>query len=164
MKRGLFTLAVFAAVIVGLGSAEARRVRGARENIAGGVTAGAAEDVSGPFGGRVTREGGVVTNGDGAGLAGSRGCGHDAAGGQGCRRGATAWDGEGNVSHESGMVFDGPLGATGGASGSWNRDENGGINGSRSGELNVGDRTYSAETSVESGEGVQRNVECNGCR
>lgn len=145
-------------------SASAQRVRAARENVAGGVTAGRAHDVSGPFGGRAVAEGGVVTNGDGAGVGGSRGCARGAAGGRGCSAGSTVWDRDGNISHERSAAFEGPFGATGSSTGGFDAD--GDLTGNRSTELDVGDRTYSAETSFESGEGFDRNVTCSGssCR
>jgi hypothetical protein len=149
-----------------MSAAEAQIVRGAHQNPSGGVTAGGAHDVRGAFGGRTVGEGGVVTNGDGGGIAGSRGCARDGAGARGCRSGATAWDRDGNVAHEGSAVVEGPLGGYGSAEGSFTRDSDGDVSGSRSGEYNVGDRTYSADTSVSSGEGLERNVTCSGsgCR
>ncbi|MBL8551775.1 MAG: hypothetical protein JNJ73_17435 [Hyphomonadaceae bacterium] len=139
---------------------------GAYTNGAGGVTAGARRDAVGPFGGRTAGEGGVVTNGVGGGAAGSRGCGRDAAGARGCRSGATAWDRNGNVAHEGDAVFAGPFGGAGSASGSFTRDSSGEINGNRSGEYTIGDRTYRAETSVQTGQGIDRTITCSGaaCR
>ncbi|MBI1252237.1 MAG: hypothetical protein GC189_12290 [Alphaproteobacteria bacterium] len=166
MKTILFIAVSTIALAATIDGASARVVRGGYYNAAGGVTAGGAHDVRGAYGGRAVGEGGVVTNGDGGGVAGSRGCGRDAAGGAGCRSGATAWDRNGNVAHEGSAVFEGPLGGYGSASGGWTRDSDGDINGARSGEYTIGDRTYSAETSVESGEGVDRSVSCSGsgCR
>lgn len=165
MKHLTCIVVAFATLTIG-GVAHAERVRAARENIAGGVTAGAAENVTGPRGGRVAREGGVVTNGEGGGVAGARGCGRDWAGAEGCRAGATAWDRNGNVAHESSSVVRGPGGGYGSASGSFTRDADGDLNGSRQGEYHVGDRSYSAQTTVQSGQGVSRSVECegSGCR
>jgi hypothetical protein len=78
-------------------TADAQVRRGGFENAAGGVTAGGQHDVRGPWGGRAVGEGGVVTNGSGDGVGGSRDCAEDAAGGRGCRRGTTTWDDDGNV-------------------------------------------------------------------
>lgn len=138
---------------------------GAFENAADGVTGGYRRDDRGPRGGRVASEGGVVTDGDGSGVAGSRGCarGHEAAG---CSAGSVAWDEDGNVSGERSGAVAGRYGNSASSYGSFERDEDGDINGSRSSDAYVGDRHYSAETTYESGEGFDRDVTCSGsgCR
>ena len=142
--------------------AEAQRVRGARENAAGGVTAGGAHDVRGPFGGRSVGEGGIVTDGDGYGVAGSRGCARTGAGGRGCRAGATTWDEDGNVRHEDSGYAQGALGNTASTHGSFERDEDGDWSGNRESEVNVGDRSYSVDTTFNSDDGWDRDVDCSG--
>src|SRR5262245_32989670 len=130
MKKLLISAACIFAAISFVTDAHADRiVRSGFENAAGGVTAGGAHDVRGRYGGRAIGEGGAVTNGDGGGVAGSRGCGRDWAGAQGCRSGATAWDRNGNVAHEGSAVYEGPLGGYGSSSGSFTRDEDGDFNG-----------------------------------
>lgn len=157
MLAGAMALTAFVVV-----PAEAQVRRGAFENAAGGVTAGGQHDLRGPWGGRSVGEGGVVTDGNGNGVGGSRGCAEGAAGGQGCRRGSTSWDNDGNMYHESGAVFEGPLGADGATYGAMTRDEDGDWNGDRTTTVDVGDRTYTADTTFESGEGFDRDVQCSG--
>jgi hypothetical protein len=158
------TFAIVAAVVLSCGAtaAHAQRVRGAYENAAGGVTAGGAQDVRGPFGGRAVGEGGVVTDGDGSGIAGSRGCARTGAGGRGCGARGTTWDEDGNVRHEQSGYAQGAFGNTASTQGSFERDEDGDWSGSRNSEVNVGDRTYSADTSFSSEDGWDRDVDCSG--
>lgn len=145
------------------GAADAQRVRGnAFENAAGGIAAGQRRDVNGPLGGRAVSEGGVVTNGDGAGIGGSRGCATGAAGGAGCRAGVTVRDEDGNLAHASSGYAEGPLGGTASTYGGFTRDEDGDINGERNTEFNIGDRTYSAETTFDSDDGFDRDWDCSG--
>lgn len=140
------------------------QVRGnAWENAAGGVTAGGQHDVRGPWGGRSVGEGGVVTNGDGAGIGGSRGCAEGAAGGRGCRRGATVRGEDGQLAHYSEGYAQGPLGNTASSVGGFTRDDDGNVNGDRTTEVNIGDRTYTADTSYNSDDGFDRDVTCSGC-
>lgn len=160
-KLGLIGLTIFIAAFI-YDSADAQIVRGARENVAGGVTAGGAHDVRGPFGGRSVGEGGVVTNGDGAGVSGSRGCARGGGGARGCGGGSTEWDGDGNVSHEHSGAAEGVFGNTAATDGSWDRDSNGDITGARGTEVNIGDRTYNIETDYNSGTGFDRDVSCSG--
>jgi hypothetical protein len=157
-------LAITLASLIALNAtgADAQRVRGARENAAGGVTAGGAHDVRGPWGGRAVGEGGVVTDGDGNGVAGSRGCARTGAGGYGCGAGATTWDEDGNVRHESSGYAQGAFGNTASTEGSFERDEDGDWTGNRESEVNVGDRSYSVDTSFDSDDGWDRNVDCSG--
>ncbi|MGE0740287.1 MAG: hypothetical protein AB7O98_03015 [Hyphomonadaceae bacterium] len=162
MKNLALTLATAAAFSLCISTAEAQRVRGAYENAAGGVTAGGAHDVRGPWGGRAVGEGGVVTNGDGAGIGGSRGCAGGAAGGAGCRAGVTTRDEDGNVYHSDSGYARGAFGNTASTNGSFTRDEDGDLNGERNSELNVGDRTYTAETTYDSDDGFNRDVSCSG--
>jgi hypothetical protein len=133
---------------------------GAYENAAGGVTGGVRRDDYRPNG-RVVSEGGVVTDGSGNGVAGSRGCarGYNAAG---CGAGSVAWDNDGKVSGERGGAIVGRNGNSASSYGSFERDEDGDINGSRSSDAYIGDRHYSAETTFESGEGFDRDVTCSG--
>jgi len=133
---------------------------GAYENAAGGVTGGVRRDDIRPNG-RVVSEGGVVTDGNGNGVAGSRGCarGYNAAG---CSAGSVVWDNDGNVSGERGGAIVGRNGNSASSYGSFERDEDGDINGSRSSDAHIGDRHYSAETTFESGEGFDRDVTCSG--
>lgn len=159
-KQALVAAAILLATFTSV--AEAQRIRGARENIAGGITAGGAHDVSGPFGGRAVGEGGVVTNGDGNGVAGSRGCGRTGAGGRGCRAGATSWDEDGNFQHEGSAYAEGPFGGRANTQGSFSRDEDGDWSGQRNSEVEVSDRTYSAETTFDSDDGWDRDVTCSG--
>lgn len=144
------------------GTAEAQRVRGARENVAGGVTAGAARDVYGPYGGRTVGEGGVVTDGNGNGVSGSRGCARGAAGGAGCGQGTTSWDNDGNVNHQQSGYARGAWGNTASTNGNISRDEDGDWSGQRDTQVNVGDRSYDIDTSFESGDGFDRDVNCSG--
>lgn len=163
IKRATAAIALCLAT-VSIAAAHADSVRGGRGNIAGGVTTGGAHDVRGPFGGRTFGEGGAVTNGDGAGLSGSRGCARVASGARGCGRGSTSWDGDGNVSHEQNGAARGAFGNTAVSSGSWERDSNGDVSGARDTDVRIGDRTYSAETTFESGSGFDRQVTCSaGC-
>ena len=129
---------------------------GVYENAAGGVRR---DDIR--PNGRVVSEGGVVTDGNGNGVAGSRGCarGYNAAG---CSAGSVAWDNDGNVSGERGGAFVGRNGNSASSYGSFERDEDGDINGNRSSDAYIGDRHYSAETTFESGEGFDRDVTCSG--
>lgn len=135
---------------------------GAYENAAGGVTGGVRRDDRGPWGGRVVSEGGVVTDGDGNGLGGSRGCARGAYGGGGCSAGSVAWDEDGNASGERGGAFVGRNGNTASSYGSFDRDEDGDLTGQRESEVNVGNRTYSAETTFDSDDGFDRDVNCSG--
>jgi hypothetical protein len=162
MRKRALILGLTAVFALNATAAEAQRIRGARENAAGGVTAGAAHDVSGPFGGRSVGEGGVVTDGDGSGVAGSRGCARTGAGGRGCRAGATTWDEDGNVRHEDSGYAQGAFGNTASTQGSFERNEDGDWSGHRESEVNVGDRTYSADTSFDSDDGWDRDVNCSG--
>lgn len=167
-KKQILAASVLAVCMMSAGAAEAQVIRGARENVSGGVTAGGAHDVRGVWGGRAVGEGGVVTNGDGdgAGIGGSRGCASNAIGASGCRRGTTTWDVDGSINHESDAVFEGAFGGYGSGSTSFTRDDDGDISSNRSGEYNFNDRTYSFESTYESGEGVDRSVSCSGssCR
>lgn len=133
---------------------------GAYENAAGGVTGGVRRDDY-RRNGRVVSEGGVVTDSNGNGVAGSRGCarGYNATG---CSAGSVAWDNDGNVSGERGGAVAGRYGNSASSYGSFDRDEDGDINGSRSSDAYIGDRHYSAETNFESGEGFDRDVTCSG--
>jgi hypothetical protein len=137
---------------------------GSYENAAGGITGGVQRDDY-RRNGRVVSEGGVVTGGDGNGIAGSRGCarGYSVAG---CSAGSVAWDNDGNVSGERGGAVVGRNGNSASSYGSFDRDEDGDINGSCSSDAYIGDRHYSAETTFESGEGFDRDVTCSGsgCR
>lgn len=157
LAAGVALLVAFTAT-----SAEAQRVRGARENIAGGVTAGDAHDLRGPYGGRTAGEGGVVTDGAGNGVAGSRGCARTGAGGHGCGAGGTAWDEDGSVSHEQSGIAQGAFGNTASTEGSFERDEDGDWSGRRESEVNIANRSYSVDTSYDSSSGWERDVECNG--
>ncbi len=161
MKKQFLAAALIAFVAFPT-AADAQRVRGAYENAAGGVTAGGAHDVRGPWGGRAVGEGGVVTNGDGAGVGGSRGCATGAAGGRGCRAGATTRDEDGNVVHNSSGYAQGAFGNTASTSGGFTRDEDGDLNGERNSEFNVGDRTYSVDTTYDNDDGFDRDVQCSG--
>lgn len=137
-------------------------VRAARENVAGGITAGGAHDVRGPYGGRSVGEGGVVTNGSGAGVSGQRGCRRGGYGARGCGAGATSWDRDGNVSHSQSGAARGAYGNTASTNGSWDRNSNGDVTGSRNSQAQIGNRTYDVNTTYQSGEGFDRNVTCSG--
>lgn len=143
-------------------SAQAQRVRAARENIAGGVTAGGAHDVRGPYGGRAVGEGGAVSDGDGNGVAGSRGCARTAAGGRGCGAGATSRDENGNVYHEQSGYARGAFGNTASTQGSFERDDDGDLSGQRESEVNLANRSYSIDTTYGSNSGWDRDVDCSG--
>lgn len=163
MKTILIAASLAAALAcAGAGVAHAQIRGGAYNNAAGGVTAGQRGDAYGPWGSRAAGERGVVTNGDGDGVAGQRGCARGGGGGVGCSAGSVAWDEGGNVNGERGGAFVGRNGNYGSSYGSFERDENGDINGSRDSEVHVGDRTYSAETTFETGEGFDRDVICSG--
>lgn len=154
-------LCVAAVLIAALAQpADAQIIRGARNNAAGGVTAGAAHDVVGPWGGRSVGEGGVVTNGDGAAVGGSHGCGRSAAGGEGCRAGGFVRGEDGQVVYESGAAGQGRFGNTGSTYGTFTRDADGDVSGQRDSEVNVGDRTYNATTTFNKDDGFDRDVTC----
>jgi hypothetical protein len=163
MKKHILAITAAALTLssVNIAYADGAR-RNAYENAAGGVTAGGQRAVSGPWGGRAAGEGGVITNGRGAGIGGSRGCAEGAAGGWGCRRGVTARDEDGKFVHRDSGYAEGPLGNTASTSGSWTRDEDGDVIGDRSSEATIGDRTYSAESSYDSDDGFDRDVTCSG--
>lgn len=165
MRKIVLALSAAALVAVSATAVDAQIVRGARENVAGGVTAGGAHDVRGPFGGRAVGEGGVVTNGDGAGVAASRGCGRTPAGGRGCGAGSTVRNEDGGVSHEHSAYGQGAFGNTASTQGSLERDDDGDWSGERNSEVNVGDRTYSVDTTFDSDDGWDRDVACSssGC-
>jgi hypothetical protein len=139
--------------------ADAQIVRGWRENAAGGVNAVAAHDVYGPYGSRSVGQAGVVTNGDGAGVGGSRGCSRGVYGGEGCRAGATSRNEDGDFYHESGAAGVGAFGNSAGTYGSFEREDGYG-SGQRDSELNVGDRTYNATTTFNTDDGFDRDVTC----
>mgnify|MGYP001305087410 CR=1 FL=1 len=162
MKKTVLALSIASLMALSATAAHAQIIRGARDNVAGGVTAGGAHDVRGPNGGRTVGEGGVVTIGDGAGVAGSRGCGRTAAGGRGCGAGSTVRDEDGSISHEQSAYGRGAFGNTASTQGSFERDEDGDWSGDRNSQVNVGDRTYSVDTTFESGDGWERDVECSG--
>jgi len=163
MKKHILAITAAALTLSSINAAYADGVRrNAHENAAGGVTAGGQRAVSGPWGGRAAGEGGVLTNGDGVGIGGSRGCAEGAGGGWGCRRGITARDEDGNVVHADSGYAEGPLGNTASTSGGWTRDEDGDISGDRNSEVTIGDRTYSAESTYDSDDGFDRDVSCSG--
>lgn len=162
MSKHVLALSVVALFAFAATNADAQRVRGARENIVGGVTAGAARDVHGPYGGRTAGEGGVVTDGNGNGAAGSRGCARSGAGDGGCGAGTTSWDNDGNVNHQHSGYAQGAFGNTASTRGSFERDEDGELSGQRESELNIGNRTYSVDTTYDSGHGWDRDVDCTG--
>jgi len=163
MKKLVLAVAAAALTLSSVNAAYADGVRrNAYENAAGGITAGGPRAVSGPWGGRAAGEGGVVTNGDGAGIGASRGCAEGAAGGWGCRRGVTARDENGNLVHADSGYAEGPLGNSVSTIGGWTRDEDGDIAGARNSEVTIGDRTYSAESTYTSGDGFERDVSCSG--
>jgi hypothetical protein len=162
MSKHLLAAAAAALFALNITAAEAQRVRGARENAAGGVTAGGAHDVRGPLGGRAVGEGGVVTDGDGNGVAGSRGCARTGAGGYGCGAGATSWDEDGAVQHQQSGYVRGRWGGEASTEGSFSRDEDGDWSGQRNSEAEIGDRTYSVDTTFDSDDGWDRDVDCSG--
>ena len=130
MKKLVLAVAAAALTLSSVNAAYADGVRrNAYENAAGGITAGGPRAVSGPWGGRAAGEGGVVTNGDGAGIGASRGCAEGAAGGWGCRRGVTARDENGNLVHADSGYAEGPLGNSVSTIGGWTHDEGGDIAG-----------------------------------
>ena len=160
--KHVLAIGIAALVALSANTSDAQRIRGSYQNAAGGVTAGAARDVRGPWGGRTVGEGGVVTDGNGNGVAGSRGCARGAAGGTGCGAGATTWDNDGNVHHEDSGYAEGPFGGRANTQGSWDRDEDGDLSGERNSEFEIGDRTYSVDTTYDSDDGWDRDVDCNG--
>jgi hypothetical protein len=162
MSKRILIMSAAMLVAFAATSAHAQRVRGARENIAGGVTAGGAHDVRGPYGGRTVGEGGAVTDGDGNGVAGSRGCGRTGAGGRGCGAGATTWDEDGNVYHEQSGYAQGAFGNTASMQGSFERDDDGDLSGQRESEVNLANRSYAIDTTYDSDTGWDRDVDCSG--
>jgi hypothetical protein len=142
--------------------ADAQRVRGGFENVAGGVTAGGAHNARGPWGGRTVGEGGVITDGNGNGVSGSRGCARGAAGGAGCGQGTTSWDNDGNIEHQQSGYARGPNGGYASTDGSFSRNEDGDWNGQRDTQVEIGDRTYDIDTSFNSDDGWDRDVDCSG--
>lgn len=156
-------LLALTAIFICAAAADAQIVRRAGENAAGGVTVAGAHDVRGPYRGRSAGEGGVVTNGDGAGAGGSRGCSRGAAGARGCRSGATVRDEDGDVRHQHDAYARGAYGGSASSHGTFERDGDGGASGSRNTDVHVGDRTYSAETTFDSEDGFDRDVSCSGC-
>lgn len=162
MKIRIFAATTALLIAFTATAAEAQRVRASRENVAGGVTTGGAHDVRGAYGGRAVGEGGAVTNGDGSGASGSRGCARTGAGGRGCGAGATSWDENGNVYHEQSGYAQGAFGNTASTQGSFERDSDGDLSGQRESEVNVGNRNYSIDTTYDSGSGWDRDVDCSG--
>ncbi len=122
----------------------------------------AARGFTGPLGGRTRGEGGIVTDGDGNGAAGARGCTSGPNGGAGCSRGGVVFDDDGNVHGQRGGAYVGPNGNSAASYGSFDRDEDGDLKGQRNSEVHVGDRTYSAETTFNSDDGFDRDVHCSG--
>jgi hypothetical protein len=162
MRKSALALSAIALFAFNATTANAQRVRGGFENAAGGVTAGGAHDARGPFGGRAVGEGGVVTDGNGNGASGSRGCARGGAGGAGCGQGTTSWDNDGNVNHQQSGYARGPLGNTANTNGSFSRDEDGDWNGQRNTEIDAGNRSYDIDTSFDSDNGWDRDVNCSG--
>lgn len=161
MRKFGLAIAV-AAFFVLAGTAEAQRVRGGFTNPAGGVTAGEGHDVRGAFGGRAVGEHGVVTDGDGNGAAGGRGCARGAGGGYGCGQGTTTWNDDGEINHQQSGYATGPFGGRASTEGNVSRDDDGDWSGQRNSEFEVGDRTYSAETTFNSDDGFERDWDCSG--
>lgn len=162
MKMHALALGAIALFAFTASTANAQRVRGGFENATGGVTAGGAHDVRGAFGGRAVGEGGVVTDGDGNGVSGSHGCGRTGAGGAGCGQGTTSWDNDGNVDHQQSGYARGRYGNTASTDGNFSRDEDGDWNGQRDTQVNVGNRSYDIDTSFDSDDGWDRDVNCSG--
>lgn len=160
MRKLAFAIGV-AAFCVLASPAEAQRVRGGFENAAGGVTAGAAQDVRGPLGGRAVGERGVVTDGDGSGVSGSRGCARGAAGGRGCGQGTTSWTEDGEINHQQSGYATGPFGGRASSEGSFSRDDDGDWSGQRDSQVEIGDRTYSVDTTFDDGD-WDRDFDCSG--
>lgn len=130
------------------------RIRGARVNNAGGVTAGQAYNTGQRAGAR-----GVITDGQGNGAAGSASCAAGAAG-RACRAGVTTRTADGAVNHQSGAVVEGANGGTAATQGGFTRNADGTYSGGRTTSAS-GDRgSYNAETSYDSETGVTRTVTC----
>lgn len=83
-------------------------------------------------------------------------------GGRGCGQGTTSWDNDGNVNHQQSGYAQGAFGNTASTQGSWERDDDGDINGQRESEINVGNRSYDIDTSYDSDNGWDRDVDCSG--
>ena len=159
------TLAIMGAVLalstVTMSVAEARGAgRFAHGNGAGGVTAGAWHDRVGPNGGAAVGGRGVVTDGEGNGVAVSGGCAEGAQG-RGCRAGKTTFDAEGNLTHRSGFAAEGADGGTVTSEGGFARSGDGTYSGSRdTSATGAAGNSYSASSTWDSANGKSRTVTC----
>ena len=162
MKR--FTIAVaglltVATIAVQAAEAQQRVARGARGNAAGGITAGQIHDRTGPNGGTLRGGRGILTDGQGNGIAGSANCANGEAG-RACRAGVTTRTAEGEVAHRSGIRVEGANGKELESAGGFTKDADGNINQARTTEASgeqgavTVDKTYTSEA------GRTRTVTC----
>lgn len=152
--------ATLALTAFSIDSADAGRLRGARQNAAGGVTAGAVHNTQGPNGGRSVGGRGVITDGQGNGAAGSANCASGAAG-RACRAGYTTRSADGAVTHQSGAAFEGANGGSGSTQGGFTRNADGTYSGGRTtSATGAQGNSYNADTAYDSETGVSRSVSC----
>jgi hypothetical protein len=163
-RKSVFALATLAMVLASAfavenASAEGR-LHGWRSNAAGGVTAGGVHNVTGPLGGQRAGARGIITDGQGNGAAGGVNCARGAAG-QACRAGATTWNADGSVNHQSGATVQGANGGSATTQGGFTRNADGAVSGGRNTTATGAQgNTYSGETTYNSADGVSHTATC----
>lgn len=155
-KFAMIAAALIAASTISVVEASAQgRVRGARVNEAGGVTAGTAYNTGNRAGAR-----GVITDGEGNGAAGGASCAAGAAG-RACRAGATTVTADGTVQHQSGAQAEGANGGVASTQGGFTRNADGTYSGARTtSATGAAGNSYNAQTTYDSTTGVTRSVTC----
>lgn len=152
--------AALALTAFSIDAASAERLRGARQNAAGGVTAGSVHNTQGPNGGRSIGRRGLITDGEGNGVARSANCASGGAG-RACRAGYTTRTADGAVNHQSGAAFEGANGGSGSTQGGFSRNADGTYSGDRStSATGAQGNSYNADTTYDSETGVSRSVSC----
>lgn len=161
MKRfALAAAALLAAATLTVGAADAQgRARGARQNAAGGITAGQVHNNVGPNGGQRVGGRGVVTDGQGNAAAGAANCAAGAAG-RACRAGAVTRSADGTVTRQGGAAVEGANGGSASTQGGFVRNPDGTYSGGRTTEAAGANGTHSAQTDYNSETGVTRTVTC----
>lgn len=134
-------------------------LRFARENRAGGVTAGKFGHHTGPNGGEIARGHGLATDGEGNAVGGSGACARGAQG-EACRAGAFTRDAQGNVTRQGGAAFEGANGASGTTEGGFTKNADGTYSGARDTELSGANGSYSGSTTYSSENGVSHSATC----
>lgn len=159
MKTFAILGAALALATLTIDTAEARGGRFVRENPAGGVTAGAAYDHTGPNGGRKAGARGVITDGEGNGAGASGSCAEGEKG-RGCRGAVTTWSADGTIDRKSGFEAEGANGGTASSDGTFHRNADGTYAGDRTTTATGENGTYNANTTYDSANGVARTVTC----